>query len=98
MEINQTLEDKELTVIPEGRLDSSTSIEFSDYLKVNWLPEMHKLVLDFSAVDYISSMGLRVLVSVYKQLGDREMYVVNANPAVREIFRLSGLMSVFHMQ
>ena len=87
-----------LTIIPEGRLDSSTSGEFAEYIEAGFTGDIKKLVLDFSGVDFISSKGLRVIVSVYKGLDGRAMEINGANNAVMEIFRLSGLLKVIEVK
>lgn len=88
----------ELRVCPQGRLDSSTGDALESFLAENVTDGIEKLVLDFSGVDLISSKGLRVLVSAYKNLNGGTMEVVNANPAVREVFRLSGLLKTFNIE
>ena len=87
-----------LTVIPEGRLDSTTSGEFAEFLDANFTQEIKKLVVDFGKVDFISSKGLRVIVSTYKNLGERTMEITSANAAVMEVFRLSGLLKVIEVK
>lgn len=95
MEINQNKSDNILTIEPVGRLDSATSGEFQEVLEREFTEGIQKLVIDFSKVDFISSKGLRVLVSTYKSLNGREMEIINTNDAVQEVFRLSGLLKVF---
>lgn len=98
MDINISRNEKELTVGPVGRLDSSTSGDFETALKSNFTDEVETLIIDFGEVDFISSKGLRVLISAYKSLGSRKMEIVNANPSVREILRLSGLLKVIEIK
>lgn len=95
MTINTSRNGNELTVSPEGRLDSTTSGELQETLEAYFTEEVGKLILNFEGVDYISSKGLRILVSVYKSLNGREMEIVNANDSVLEVFRLSGLDKTF---
>lgn len=95
MTIEQNRNGSELVIRPIGRLDSVTSGDLYDCLEQNFTSEISDLVLDFSKVDFISSKGLRVLVSVYKSLGERKMKVINANESVTDIFRLSGLQKIF---
>lgn len=94
MDIEVTKRDKELTVKPIGRLDSATSGDFAEAIAENFTEDMEKLIIDFDEVDFISSKGLRVIVSVYKELGDRTMEITDANASVLEVFRLSGLLKV----
>lgn len=98
MTINQSRAENVLTVVPEGRLDSSTGDEFGRFLDEHFTEDVEKIVFDFSGVDYISSKGLRILVSVYKDLKGRNMEIVNANTSVQEILRISGLTKVFNVK
>ena len=98
MTINQFKNGNNLTVIPGERLDSATSGEFQDFLTENFTADVEKLTLDFSQVDFISSKGLRVLVSTYKGLEGRKMEIINANASVKEVLRLSGLLKIFDVK
>ncbi len=98
MIINKIKNGEALTVSISGSLDSATSGEFMEFMEQNFTSDIQKLTLDFAEVDFISSKGLRVLVSVYKSLNGREMSVINANTSVKEVFRLSSLLTVFNIQ
>ena len=87
-----------LTVAPQGRLDSATSGDFESFLQESFTKEFEELVLDFAEVDFISSKGLRVLVSQYKNLQGRKMKIINANATVVEVLRLSGLLKYFAVE
>ena len=95
MKIEKTENNGILTVKPTGRLDSLTSDEFLGFLNQNFTKDYTGLVLDFEKIDFISSKGLRVLVSVYKELGERTMKIVGANTSVYEVIKISGLLKVF---
>lgn len=98
MTINEIKNDKELTVKINGRVDSATSDELMKYLSDNFTSEIENLVLDFAEVDFISSKGLRVLVSVYKGLNNQKMKIINSNASVKEVLRLSGLLEIFNVE
>ena len=98
MTIEHSVSDAVLTVTPSGRLDSATADEFADYINGVFTMEIQTLMLDFKEVDFISSKGLRVLVTIYKELNGRQLRVVNANPSVIDVFRLSGLLNIFVLQ
>ncbi len=78
-----------------GSLDSTTSPEAQKALDVV-LASAKKVVLDFSALDYISSAGLRVLLGAAKQLrasgGTLRMF--GLNQSVREVFEISGFSAI----
>lgn len=98
MTISTALENGTLTLRPEGRLDSVTSDDLSAVLAEHFTADVGTLVLDLSGVDFISSKGLRVLVSVYKGLNGRTMTLTGANTSVKEIFRISGLAKTFDIR
>ena len=98
MEININKENDELTIAPIGRIDSATSDEFLAFIEENFTEEINKLIIDFKDVDFISSKGLRVLVSIYKNLKEKKMEITNANVSVMEILRLSGLLKVVEVK
>lgn len=90
--------DMELKIAPIGRLDSMTSKDFSDCIEENFTGDIKKLVIDFADVDFISSKGLRVIVTTYKNLEGRKMVICGANPAVLEVFKFSGLLKVIEVK
>ena len=98
MNIEHSLHNNELTVRPQGRLDSAGSEEFSAFLEEHFTAQVSGLTLDLAEVDFVSSKGLRAIVAVYKSLSGRTLTLVNANPSVREVLRLSGLTRVLNVQ
>ena len=97
MTLNQVKDGNTLVIIPEGRLDSTTSDEFANFINCSFTDEIENLNLDFSGVDFISSKGLRVLVSLYKNLNGRTLTITGANSSVSEVFRVSGLSPIFNL-
>ncbi|MBH1965472.1 MAG: STAS domain-containing protein [Comamonadaceae bacterium] len=59
-----------------------------------------KLVLDFSNLDYISSAGLRVVLIAAKRLKAEsgQMVLFGMQPQVREIFDISGFLSILEVK
>lgn len=95
MDITSSLDKTRLTVRPVGRVNAVTGDDLEAFLAENFTGEVTELVLDFEEVEYISSKGLRVLVSLHKNLNGRSMRIVNANSTVVEVLRLSGLNQLF---
>ncbi len=90
MKIEKTQNDKQLVVALSGRLDTTTAPQLEEELK-NSLDGVAELVLDLGALEYISSAGLRVLLSTYKTMrGKGSMEITNANELVREVFEVTG--------
>lgn len=85
-----------LLVKPEGRLDTNTSKELEQTLA----PEIEKyeaIVLDFSALQYLSSAGLRVLLSVQKKMKGKEFRLTNVNSNVMEVFEITGFVDFLNI-
>ena len=92
-----------VVAIPVGQIDHPNAGRLEQALApilgAAELP-MTGLVLDFSRVDYISSMGLRVLLMAAKQLRARNARIAVAalQPVVAEIFgiaRFNHVLEVF---
>ena len=94
MTINKEMNGKELTIVPEGRLDTMTAPELEAELSQS-MDDAESLVLDFSKLDYISSAGLRVLLSAHKTMsGKGGMKLTNVNEIVREVFEVTGFAEI----
>jgi len=90
MEIKKELNEKELVITLKGRLDTMTAPELEAELKES-LEGVEKLVIDMAELEYISSAGLRVLLSAQKTMNRQgEMVVRNANEQIKEVFDLTG--------
>ena len=92
MQINKNQEGNKLTLAPIGRVDTITSPELEAAVVLDGVEE---LVFDLAQVDYISSAGLRVLLSSQKKMAGKSMKIVNAKPAVKEVFDITGFSDIF---
>ena len=87
-----------LEIALEGRLDTMTSPELENELK-NALPGVESLTLDFSKLDYISSAGLRVLLSAHKTMSAKGgMKVTHVNEVVQEVFEVTGFADILTIE
>ena len=94
LNINKTMENQSAVVSLEGRLDTVTAPELEKALQ-EIMPELTELTLDFAALDYISSAGLRVLLSAQKVMNKQgKMTLTNVNEAVMEIFEVTGFTDI----
>lgn len=86
-----------LVVQPIGRLDSTSSPELERVLVENLDAGTKRLLFDFSSLDYISSAGLRVVLLAGKRLRpvQGKMALVGMRDVVREVFEMSGFLSLF---
>ena len=90
MKIEKKLNEKTLVIELEGRLDTTTAPQLEAELK-NSLDGVTELVFDLGALEYISSAGLRVLLSAFKIMRNKgKMKVTNANELVKEVFEVTG--------
>lgn len=98
MNIQQTKQENTLTIAVEGRLDTLTAPELEETLK-NSLEGVQELIFDLSALDYISSAGLRVLLSAQKTMNNQgSMKVIHANEIVLEIFEVTGFCDILTIE
>ena len=94
MTIKKELKGKELAVELEGRLDTISAPELETQLKDS-LDGVEKLTLDFSKLEYISSAGLRVLLSTQKRMNSQgSMAVTHVNETIMEIFEVTGFNDI----
>ncbi|MBQ1892065.1 MAG: STAS domain-containing protein [Firmicutes bacterium] len=99
MNITKTVEGKKLTVALEGRLDTLTAPELEESLS-SALEGIKELVLDLSGLEYLSSAGLRVVLSTFKTVSAAEgkMTICNANEMVSKVFELTGFGSIIAIE
>ena len=94
MTIEKKQNGTELIIALEGRLDTMTAPELEAELGKS-LGGADSLVLDFSKLEYISSAGLRVLLSAHKTMSSKGgMKVTNVNEIVREVFEVTGFADI----
>ena len=95
MKISKTLNNDELTLAISGELNTTTYQELEDVVK-NSLNGIKKLVFDFKELEYISSAGLRALLSLKKNLSSsgKELEVHNLNPVCQEVFKVTGFNNI----
>ena len=98
MKITKNMNGTELNVALEGRLDTTTAPELEQALKDS-MDGANTLTLDFGKLDYISSAGLRVLLSAHKAMSKKGgMKVVNANEMVMEVFDVTGFADILTIE
>ena len=79
-----------LTISVNGRIDTATAPEFDADVTQN-LDGITNLILDFKDVNYVSSAGLRVLLSLQKKMmAAGEMKLIHVNEAVSDVFEVTG--------
>lgn len=98
MTINKNLNGNALTIALEGRLDTTTAPQLEQELKAS-LEDANELIMDFGSLDYISSAGLRVLLSAHKVMSKKGgMKVTNVNEIVKEVFDVTGFIDILDIE
>ena len=98
MTINKTQDGKNLTIALEGRLDTMTAPQLEAELN-GVLGSADSLTLDFSKLDYISSAGLRVLLSAHKVMSAKDgLTVTNVNDIVQEVLDVTGFSDILNIE
>ena len=91
MTINQKKDGEKLTLVLEGRLDTTTAPQ----LEVVSLDDITKLTVDLEKLEYISSAGLRVLLAMQKRMAKQgKMVVCHVNAIVQEVFDITGFADI----
>ena len=98
MTITKELNGTELKIALEGRLDTMTAPELEAELNQN-LENVDSLTMDFSKLEYISSAGLRVLLSAHKVMSGRcGMKVTHVNEIISEVFEVTGFADILTIE
>ena len=98
MTIEKNLNGTELTVTITGRLDTTTAPQLEAEFKLS-INGIEKLVLDFAALEYLSSAGLRVLLAAQKVMNKQgEMIIKNVNDTINEIFEVTGFIDILTIE
>ena len=87
-----------LTLALAGRLDTTTAPQLEAELKTA-LGGVEALTFDFEKLEYISSAGLRVLLSAQKVMSRQgAMKVIHANEMILEIFEVTGFADILTIE
>jgi len=98
LNITKNLEDKKLTVYLEGRLDTTTAPQLEESMKES-IGDVSELIMDFEKLEYISSAGLRVLLSCQKIMSKQgSMKVIHVSDLIKEIFEVTGFIDILTIE
>lgn len=98
MTIEKKVNGTELTVVLIGRLDTTTAPQLEAELNQS-IAGVEKLVLDFTALEYISSAGLRILLATQKTMNKQgQMIIKNVNETIYEIFEVTGFVDILTIE
>ena len=98
LNINKTIENGAVLFALGGRLDTTTAPELEKELKDS-LDGVAALTIDMKELEYISSAGLRVLLSAQKIMNRQgEMKLKNVNETIMEIFEVTGFCDILTIE
>ena len=83
-----------------GRLDTAASVQTAEDVKPLLELSHKEIVLDCTELEYISSSGLRIFLSIRKEAAahDCKVIVRNINDDIRQVFMMTGFISLFEIQ
>lgn len=98
MKINKTTQDSTLMIALEGRLDTTTAPQLEAELKQS-IAGNTELILDFTKLEYLSSAGLRVLLTAQKVMNKQgKMVVRGVNDVIAEVFEVTGFADILTIE
>lgn len=100
MKITSNVENDVININLEGRLDTTTSPELQSELDKLLTKTKFNLILDFKDLSYVSSAGLRVLLSAQKKANDLVGNVVirNVSNSIMEVFEMTGFSDFLNIE
>ena len=94
MQIEKKVENSVMSIALEGRLDTMTAPQLEAEVQGK-LDGVTELNFDFGKLSYISSAGLRVLLSAQKVMNKQgKMFIRNVSPEIKEIFDVTGFADI----
>ncbi len=98
MTVNKKKNGSALIASVEGRVDTATAEQFEKEVKAD-LDGVTELTLDFSQLNYISSAGLRVLLTLHKTMAAKgSMKITGVNEIVSDIFEVTGFSEILTIE
>ncbi|WP_298530961.1 STAS domain-containing protein [uncultured Ruminococcus sp.] len=98
MTISKTQNNSKLTIALDGRLDTTTAPQLEAEIKSS-LTGITELVFELSNLEYISSAGLRVLLSAQKIMNKQgKMVIHGAREEIMEIFDVTGFIDILTIE
>ena len=98
LDIKKNQEGSKLEFVLEGRLDTITAPQLEEEVKAS-IGDITELVFDFNGLAYVSSAGLRVLLSAQKTMNEKgTMVVKNVSDEIQEIFDVTGFSDILTIE
>ena len=98
LDIRKNQEGSKLEFVLDGRLDTITAPQLEEEVKAS-IESINELVFDFGGLAYVSSAGLRVLLSAQKTMNEKGTMVVrNVSDEIQEIFDVTGFSDILTIE
>ena len=98
LQIKKEMENNDLLVSLQGRLDTGTAPDLENALKYE-MDNVKSLTIDMKELEYISSAGLRVLLSLQKTMNKQgSMVIKNVSEEIMEIFEITGFTDILTIE
>lgn len=93
MEINKAVSNQNVIITLKGRLDTMTSQQLISEISDIDYDETETVTLNFKDLEYVSSAGLRVVLTLYKNLksNNGNLKIINVNNMIMELFTMTGM-------
>ena len=98
MTINKTCENNKLKIALEGRLDTTTAPQLDEEVK-NIDDNITSVLMDMKNLEYVSSAGLRVILSLHKKMMKKDGLIIkNVNDTIKEVFEITGFSDILTIE
>ncbi|MDR3223788.1 MAG: STAS domain-containing protein [Methanobrevibacter sp.] len=99
MNIKKKIDNDKITVELTGRLDIDSSHELEKELNEN-ISKINELIFDFKNLEYISSSGLRVILTMRKEMEKpgKKLIIKNVNSFVMDVFKSTNIIELLDIQ
>ena len=99
LNINNTIDGNKLTITLVGRMDTPAAASLEEELKDS-LDNITEVIMDFQDLDYISSYGLRVLLTMQKNMEAKNgnMLILNVSESIKDIFVITGFDTILNYE
>ena len=89
-----------LIALFSGRLDTAAAVQTAEDVKPLLEAQNKEIILECEALDYISSSGLRIFLSIRKEAAAHGSKVIvrNINSNIRQVFVMTGFISLFEIE
>ena len=92
--------DGNMVAVLEGRLDTAASSETEQAMQPLYNCENKEIIIDCTKLEYISSSGLRIFLSVLKNTKPRgcRVFISGLNDDLRQVFAMTGFTNLFEFK